>query len=104
MASRNTASEAQELKDKFESMFPDAKIIIKKNRRGKYLVLEQRNCVDCGAEITTAAIGEISDDRCTKCAAAAWRSHHDELNKSVKKEADRIATLEWMNDFEEAQI
>jgi len=104
MASRNTAIEAQELKIKFEQMVPSATIIIKKNQRGKYLVLEQRNCIDCDAVITTAAIGEISIDRCTKCAAIAWRVHHDELNKSVKEEAERIAELEWRNDFEEVQI
>ncbi len=129
MASRKTRQAAQELKAKFQERHPDLTFRVTDVSRtypmsrataerwgreiiggdettatvrdAQFNVSEIRTCVDCGAEILTAAIGEIGDDRCLACREASKAAFAAELAARKKVSAAFSAEREWRNDWEE---
>ena len=129
MASRKTRQAAQELKAKFQERHPD--LIFKITdvsrtyqmsrataerwgreiiggdettatvRDAQFKVSEVRICVDCGAEILTAAIGEIGDDRCPTCRETSKAAFKAELTARKAASAKLSAEREWRNNWEE---
>lgn len=129
MASRTNLREAQELKAEWQTRHPGARFRIVDNsetmmvgkavaeRHGyeiiedgrirvlakvtRFDVLEIRQC-ECGAEILTAAIGEISLNECKECKTKRQTRQAQELEESIRREAQRLADWDAMDEWEEA--
>jgi len=126
MASRKTEKEAQELKAKWETQYPNSEIRIIDNSGVKqigrcaaeqsgfeilegnnitvkaivtsFAVLEVKQCRSCGAEVLTAAIGEIGINVCQICERKANVKHQQELNASIARSDERMREIVWRND------
>ena len=100
MANRDTLQEAQELKEKFEGLYPGREIrIIQKPQF--FSVLEIRHC-DCGAEVLTKAIGEDGLNECATCKAARAQRQSAKSEASIRSAARNVAEANWRDWFEQA--
>ena len=111
MASRKSLKEAQELKEKWEAEYPNAKFKIiddsmtrtiggKVIESPQFNILEARQC-GCGGEILTAAVGEASLDECKECKAKRLARQKQELEASIGRQARRMADWDAMDEWEE---
>ena len=100
MANRDTLQEAQELKEKFETMFPGREIRIVE-RTQFFSVLEARHC-NCGAEVFTQAIGEDGLNECADCKAERAQRQTAKSQASIKSAARNVAEANWRDWFEQA--
>lgn len=126
MASRKTRQAAEELKAKLQEQHPSLTFKITDVSRtyqmsrataerwgreivggdattatvrdAQFNVSEIRTCVDCGAEVLTAAIGEFVIDRCQTCRGKSKADFEASLATSIKAEDERVAELEWRNE------
>lgn len=91
MAHRKTAEQAEKLRIKFQQSNPSIKIVVKDHPRGGYLIVEARECEECGEEFTTSAIGEWNPggDFCRKCEAEVYEERNRKYAaESAKRNAE----------------
>lgn len=67
----------------------------------RFDVLEIRRC-QCGAEILTAAIGELGLDECPACQTKRQARFQKELKESCQRNADHMAAWDAMDEWEES--
>ena len=97
MASRNTLQEAQEVKAGMESRHPGIEIRIV-DTGTRFNIMEVRKCADCGSEILTAAIGQLTSNKCRTCCEKKRVKQEKKLQANIKREAERLA---WADNFDE---
>jgi hypothetical protein len=130
MASRQTETEAQELKANFEKTYPDRTFRIinssQERRIGRgvaemkgyqiieddgsimvtvnyteFQVLEVRKCV-CGAEVLTAAVGEDGLNECPSCKAERKSRQEQDGTERANRSAAKVREMTWRDAWEES--
>jgi len=129
MASRDTKEKADELKQQLEARHPSIELRIIESheqqrigravakRKGyeivednggimvtvnvaEFNVVEVRKC-QCGAEITTIAIGEYGLDECADCSAAREERDSAAIKASIKAQKAAVDEADWRDQWEE---